>query len=83
MRKINAKSSTSRNSMIETRPELFNFSLNQGRNVSLILKNDNVKSGVLLGIVEGGTIMMDVLCPQGIGFSETELKDVSEIIVID
>lgn len=83
MKKKNSKFIVSPKCMIESRPELFNFNLHTGRNISLILKNDIVKCGVLLGLVEGGTVMMDIVCPLGMALSETELIDVSEIFVVD
>jgi len=63
----------------EIRPELFNFHANKGKNVSLILKNENVKVGRLLGINRNNTVLLAV----GVFNLETPLFDVSEIIVLD
>ncbi len=78
--KINA----SVNSSIEHRPELFDFYANRDKNVSLILKNENVKNGKLLCICQDDVIILDIKTPVGVTYiSETPLFDVSEILVLD
>lgn len=68
----------------DVRPEQFNFLENKGKNVSLILKNENVKTGTLLCICPDEVIILDVKTPKGITYiSETPLFDVSEILVLD
>ena len=83
MRKSTRKSSTNNSSTGEVRPELFNFIANKGKSISLILKNENVKIGILLGICEDGTVLLDMASPIGTGLSETLLFDVSEILVMN
>lgn len=71
------------NSSTEVRPEFFNFLTNKGKSISLILKNENVKVGRLLGICHNNTILLEMDCPFGVGSSETPLFDISEIIILD
>ncbi|HEY5592129.1 MAG TPA: hypothetical protein VIK55_14080 [Paludibacter sp.] len=67
------------NSSNEYRPELFNFLANQGKSISLILKNENVRIGRLLGLNKNNSVLLEI----GTTLSETRLFDVSEIIVLD
>jgi len=83
MRKSNKKPSVNNSSTGEVRPELFNFFANKGKSISLILKNENVRFGRLIGICEDGTVLLDLASPIGAGLSETPLFDVSEILVLD
>jgi len=83
MRKINKQPNVNNSSIGEVRPELFNFIANKGKSISLILKNENVKIGILLGICEDGTVLLDMASPIGTGLSETLLFDVSEILVMN
>lgn len=83
MRKSTKNPGVNNSSTGEVRPELFNFFANKGKSISLILKNENVKIGRLLGICEDGTVMLDMTSPIGSGVSETPLFDVSEILVLD
>ena len=72
------------NSITEVRPELFNFFENRGKSVSLILKNDNVRTGYLLCCGTDGTVVLNVRTPQGrTCISETPVFEISEIIVLD
>ena len=83
MRKSNKKPSVNNSSTGEVRPELFNFFANKGKSISLILKNENVKVGRLLGLCKNGTVLLEIDCPIGLGISETPLFDVSDILVLD
>ncbi len=78
--KINA---SVKNSSTEFRPELFDFSANKGKTVSLILKNENVRTGKLLCICHDDAILLefDPVKRAALHFGETPLFDVSEIIV--
>lgn len=67
----------------ESRPELFEFNSNKGKTVSLILKNENVRTGKLLCICPDDAIILDVPCDMGVALCEIPLFDVSDIIVLD
>jgi len=83
MRKSKSQSIVN-NSSNEVRPELFNFQANKGKCVLIALKNDNTKSGMLLGICDNQTVLLQLRTPQGHAYiSETPLFDVSDIIVLD
>lgn len=72
------------NNSTEVRPELFNFFENRGKSVSLILKNDNVRTGYLLRCSPNGIVVLNVRTPQGrTCISETPVFEISEIIVLD
>jgi hypothetical protein len=72
------------NSSNEVRPELFNFNANKGKSVLIALKNDNIRTGMLLGICDNHTVLLELSTPQGqASISETPLFDVSEITVLD
>ena len=79
MRKQKNKPSANNSSTGEVRPELFNFFANKGKSISLILKNENVRVGRLLGISKNNSVLLEI----GTTLSETRLFDVSEIIVLD
>lgn len=79
MRKSNKQPSVNNSSTGEVCPELFNFFANKGKNISLILKNENVRVGRLLGISKSNSLLLEI----GTTLSETRLFDVSEIIVVD
>jgi hypothetical protein len=73
------------NSSIEFRPELFDFFANAGKTVTLILKNENVRTGKLLCICPDDAIILEFE-PAKLGMihiGETPLFDVSEIILLD
>ena len=79
MKKSNNKPSANNSSTGEVRPELFNFFANKGKSISLILKNENVRVGQLLGISKNNSVLLEI----GTTLSETRLFDVNDIIVLD
>lgn len=79
MRKSNKQPSAKNSSTGEVRPELFNFLANKGKSISLILKNENVRVGRLLGLNKNNSVLLET----GTTLSETRLFDVSEILVLD
>jgi hypothetical protein len=79
MRKSNVKPSVNNSSAGEVRPELFNFLANEGKNISLILKNDNVRVGRLLGLNKSNSVLLEI----GTTLSETKLFEVNDILVLD
>ena len=83
MRKSNKQPSANNSSTGGGRPELFNFFANKGKNISLILKNENVRVGQLVGICKNGTILLESVYPLGVTRSEVPLFDVSEILILD
>ncbi|MEI8087312.1 MAG: hypothetical protein WCG93_13975 [Paludibacter sp.] len=83
MKKNNSKIKAIKSNFSETRPELFDFYSYNGRNISLILKNENVKTGRLSCVCTDGTIILEISCTTGIAHTETALFDVSEVILLD
>lgn len=79
MRKSNQQPSANNSSTGEVRPELFNFFANKGKSISLILKNENVRVGRLLGLNKNNSVILEI----GTTLSETRLFDVNDIIVLD
>lgn len=79
MRKSKSQSSVNNSITGEVRPELFNFFANKGKSISLILKNENVRVGRLIGICKNNSVLLEI----GTTLSETPLFDVSEILVLD
>ena len=79
MKKSNKQPSVNNSSTGEVRPELFNFFANKGKSISLILKNENVRVGRLLGLNKNNFVLLEI----GTTLSETRLFDVSDIIVLD
>lgn len=67
----------------EYRPEFFDFFANRGRTVSLILKNENVRTGKLLCFCADSTIVLDVISKLGPVITEVPFFDVSDIIVLN
>jgi hypothetical protein len=84
MKNNKVKSSVKLSCSIETRPDFFNFLANKGRNILLLLKNENIKTGILLGLPEPKIVRVVLRSPQGYSFiSETNFVDISEIIILD
>lgn len=74
-----------KNYIPEFRPELFDFFANTGKRVSLILKNENVRTGILLCICPDDAIILEFEPVKGaaLHIGETPLFDVSDILVLD
>ena len=72
------------NSSTESRPELFDFFANVGKTVSLILKNENVRTGKLCICPHDAVILeFEPVKGERLHYGQTPLFDVSEIIVLD
>ena len=80
MKKLKSKSIVTN----EIRPELFNFHANKGKNVMIALKNDNSRTGILLGLFEGQTVKLENKSTQGQSIiTETPFFDISDVMVLD
>jgi len=70
--------------VIETSMGLFNSIANKGKSVLIILKNENVKTGMLLGITQQSTVMLELRSIQGNAYVlETPFSEINDIIFID
>jgi archaellum biogenesis ATPase FlaH len=70
--------------VIETSMGLFNSIANKGKSVLIILKNENVKTGMLLGITQQSTVMLELRPLHGNAYVlETPFSEINDIIFID
>jgi hypothetical protein len=84
MKKNKVKSRVKLACSIETRPDFFNFLANKGRTILLLLKNENIKTGILLGVPGPKIVRLVLRSPQGYScVFETNFVDISEIIILD
>ena len=83
MKKLKSKSIVNKSNN-EIRPELFNFQVNKGKNVLIALKNDNSRTGILLGLYEGDVVKLENSSFKGHSIiTETPFFDISDVMVLD
>ncbi|MBV5281103.1 MAG: hypothetical protein JZU53_01580 [Paludibacter sp.] len=84
MKKIRSEKKHVVNGVIETSFGLINFIANKGKSVLIILKNENVKTGMLLGITQQSTVMLELIPLHGNAYVlETPFSEINDIIFID